>query len=475
MLRSILALATACVLSLGFRASLRTPSGPPRLRIACLGDSLTFGALVVDREHNAYPARLAHRVRARLGARAEVRNFGAGGRTLSRLADAPYVASEAWREALAWQPDVAVVILGTNDTCLDAERRCWEHEAGLEDSARAIVTALRGANPRARILLCSPPPIYPDAPGLDGAPLPEARRRPLAERAPRLARVAAALTTVAKELAGVEFVDLSRALRPEHVIDGVHTTPFGADALAAEVDAALGLGPPLNPAVVPIPSAEYRSGPAGWGADTWHTQVEKLRMSASAPPAPRVVLLGDSLTQGLTGSVDRRAHAGGPRPIDVALGELDALSLGLSGDRTEHVLWRIEHGALARCDPEVVVLQIGVNNVASAGHTAEETAEGIEAVVDLLLRREPAARVVVCGPFPCGTSPDDPRRLAIDAVHVRIAALDARERVTYADLRSLFLDADGRTNARMAADGIHLTRAGEAAWMSALAPLVAAK
>ena len=79
-------------------------------RVACLGDSITFGARIVDREHASYPARLQARAPAR-----EVRNFGVGGATLLRRADRPYMETEPWREALAWRPDVAVVVLGLDD------------------------------------------------------------------------------------------------------------------------------------------------------------------------------------------------------------------------------------------------------------------------------------------------------------------------------------------------------------------------
>ena len=104
--------------------------------------------------------------------------------------------------------------------------------------------------------------------------------------------------------------------------------------------------------------------------------------------------------------------------------------------------------------------------------TATETAAGIEALVRRILEHEPAATVLVCGPFPAGTSPRDPVRRVIDDVHAHIAALGRDERVRYVDLRGLFLDEEGRPNERMASDAIHLTPAGRAAWLEAIAPLV---
>jgi len=228
-----------------------------------------------------------------------------------------------------------------------------------------------------------------------------------------------------------------------------------------------------NPATRPVPSAEYRGHPAGWGGGTWWGQLDRLRELAVANPDAELVFLGDSITQGLTGSADRVARPGGPRAIDRFHGERDALSLGLSGDRTEHLLYRIEHGALATLDPEVIVLAIGVNNVNAAGHTGVETAEGLVAVVDALADVEPQAHVLICGPFPAGPTPDDPRRVALDQVHERAALLGARDAVTTIDLRPLFLDETGRPNERMGGDHIHVTAAGRAAWMEAIEPTVA--
>ncbi len=690
-------------------------------KVVCIGDSITYGSRVPDRERNCYPAQLGWR----LGAEYEVVNAGQGGRTLLLNGDRPYVKSGVWTYLLEWAPDVAVVILGTNDTCL-GKRGNWKHEGGLEADARALVTALRRANEGMRVLLCTPPPMFPDAPGLE-----DARSADIRERAPRLERVGQALRSVARA-EGVELLDLSRALEVGHVTDGVHPSSFGAEAIAnriaesilmpkvpaidlegelarqgiattrgeyhgfdrfdfsleggpagtlvaphvaakgrpwiwrmrffghapalelelldrgfhlayvdvadlygspaalgrmerlyalltglglsprpvlvgmsrgglpllgwasfnsrqvaalytdnpvcdlrtwpggrggkrsdvdwarvlaafgwsernarelgdlflhqlhATIDAGVplflvqsladrvvpaepnglrlaslwrerggravvwpkpntghhphGLHPPAplrreilaacgfgrNPATHPVPSAEHRGQPAGWGGGTWWGQFEALQGLGEEHADARVVFLGDSITQGLTGSADRVAREGGERAIDGAFGDVGALSLGISGDRTEHLLFRIEHGALRSIDPDLIVLQIGVNNVNAAKHTARQTAEGIEAVVKRLREREPGAQVVICGPFPAGVEAGDPRRAVIDDVHERIAALGSRDRVTYLDLRPLFLQEDGRANDCLRRDGVHITGAGERAWMDALLPVVEA-
>lgn len=704
-------------MSFFFAGPTHSVCSPGMQRVACIGDSITVGSRVVDREHNAYPAQLD----GLLGAAWEVRNFGVGGRTLLRDGDTPFVSTDAYRQVLAWKPHVSVVILGTNDSC-QRTRGNWNHEANLERDARELASALLGDDPSSRVILCTPPRMFPETPGLEAA-----RREGLRERLPRLQRIGEALRFVASRMERVDFLDLSRVLQPGHVVDGVHTTPFGARAIARRVseavrqastsslplaeslevapgdfhdferfdfqiddsagasivctivaphqpamgypwiwrarffghepdldrellsrgfhlaycdvsnlygaDAALerwdrfhgfctqlglakrvvlegmsrgglvvlnwasrhpefveaiyldnpvcdfrswpggktgkrsgldwkrclaaygvtetevdreglhsfdrvepltragiplfvvmgnedpvvppaengerviqryiaagapvqvwrkpgdghhphGLHPvhPLlrslltatarssNPATIAIPSVEYRGHPAGWGGGTWRQQLDKLRSLATRERNATLVFLGDSITQGLTGSADRVARPDGARVFDRFQGARGALSLGVSGDRTEHVLYRIQHGALATLDPAVVVLMIGVNNVNSAGHTGAEVSEGLAAVVHSLLQREPQAHVLVCGPFPSGPTPEDPRRVALDRANARAADLGKLERVTYLDLRGLFVDEKGLPNSRMSGDHIHITGEGKAAWMEAIEP-----
>ena len=709
------------LLALALSLGVASPTTAQR-RIACLGDSITFGARIEDREHSSYPAQLAS-----LRPGDEVRNFGVGGATLLGSADRPYLKTRAFRDALAWRPDIAVVILGTNDTCGSEQRPNWDHHPALTADARRLVAQLRRANPKTRVVLATPPAMFAELPALSPV-----RRADLAARSPRVALVAEALQRAAADAdAQIEYLELRSALRPRDVIDGVHPNPFGAERIARRVDEALrepafttdvagqlaadarlevapapfqgfrgvrftlptsgaacrlvcphtvaegapwllrarffghqpeldlallergfhlaycdvadlygsdaaltrwdelhatvtkhglsrrvvlegmsrgglpiinwaaarpdlvaaiygdnpvadfrswpggrsgkrsdrdwqrcltaygideraarsysrmpldrlpslaaarvplllvigeddqvvppqengellarkhralggpvtvwrkpgqghhphGLSPvdPLlrailqatgradSPTVRPAASVEYRRG-AGWGGDTWRQQVAKMRALAAQHPSVPVVLLGDSITQGLSGATERVAKAHGARPLDRAFGEVGALALGLSGDRTEHLLWRIQYGALRELSPAVIVLQIGVNNVNAAGHTGAETAAGIREVLAALRRAAPRAHVLLCGPFPGGERGSQVRR-ALDEVHAELSSLKADAFVTYLDLRGLFLRADGRTNENMRADRIHLSRAGMQAFMGALAAPVRA-
>src|SRR5256885_2347791 len=84
----------------------------PTTRVACVGDSITFGAGLRDRESNNYPARLQHS----LGSDWEVRNFGVSSTTVLKRGNKPYVREKAYAQALEFKPDLVVIMLGTNDT-----------------------------------------------------------------------------------------------------------------------------------------------------------------------------------------------------------------------------------------------------------------------------------------------------------------------------------------------------------------------
>jgi acyl-CoA thioesterase-1 len=432
---------------------------PPPVRVACVGDSITFGSGLPDRERTTYPLLLGHL----LGEDHEVRNFGVSGATMLKEGNKPWTETGAAREALEWRPEVVVVQLGTNDS----KAVNWDrHGDAFEADARALVRDFRAASPEARILLCLPVPAWTEGGGIDG-------RRVAEGVVPALRRAAAAEE--------VELLDLHTALRDREgwFPDGVHPNPHGAEAIARRVAAALLRepgdedAPRFNPCVLPQPSVEWRGAAAGWGGGTWWQQHEAILRLGDENPGLELVFLGDSISQGLTGAGDRLARADGERAVDRAFGGRRVASFGLSGDRTEHLLWRIGHGAFDAVDPRLVVLLIGVNNINTGGDPGEDVAAGIEAVVHLLREREPQAEVLLLGCFPTKEAGSWARRQT-EIVHQRIAPLGALDGVRYLDLRPLFLRADGSLDPRtMRADGVHITAAGQEAWLAAIAPVVA--
>ncbi|XP_051845455.1 platelet-activating factor acetylhydrolase IB subunit alpha1 isoform X2 [Antechinus flavipes] len=136
---------------------------------------------------------------------------------------------------------------------------------------------------------------------------------------------------------------------------------------------------------------------------------------------------------------------------------LHALNFGIGGDSTQHVLWRLENGELEHIRPKIVVVWVGTNN---HGHTAEQVAAGIEAIVGLVNQRQPQARVVVLALLPRGQHPNplrDKNRRVNELVR---AALAGRPRAHFLDADPGFVHSDGTISHHDMYDYLHLTRLG---------------
>lgn len=110
----------------------------------------------------------------------------------------------------------------------------------------------------------------------------------------------------------------------------------------------------------------------------------------------------------------------------------NAVNLGISGDRTEHVLWRLENGNLKGISPKLAVVMIGTNNRIPQ-NTPEETAEGITQIVKKLRTDLPETKVLLLGIFPRGKTASDPRNLGNKKVNTIIEKLADGENVFYLD------------------------------------------
>jgi len=227
-------------------------------------------------------------------------------------------------------------------------------------------------------------------------------------------------------------------------------------------------------AALPAPSAEFRGHAAGWGGGTWWDQFDAIaRLGRENADRIRLVFLGDSISQSWTGTKNRLADAKGERLFDRCFGRYGAASFGISGDRTEHLLYRIREGNFDAIEPEVIVVMIGVNNINAAGHSGEDVAAGIRAVVKALRVKEPQADIVLLCCFPTGFEPDSAPRQAVDTIHRLCGPLHDGKKVHYLDLRSLFLAEDGTIDHRFIRnDNIHLTPEGYTRWAEAMKPTI---
>jgi len=184
-----------------------------------------------------------------------------------------------------------------------------------------------------------------------------------------------------------------------------------------------------------------------------------------------VLFVGDSITQGWNGKDAKKVW-------DEKFKAWNPGNIGIGGDRTQHVLWRITEGKeIEKIDPKVVVLMIGTNN--SGQNTAEQIAEGVTAIVNEIKKQKPKAKILLLGVFPrAGKGP------AKDATEVKAADLqpkikavndiigkldDGGKTVKYLDIGKVFLDSDGDLSKKIMPDYLHLSGEGYAKWAEAIA------
>ena len=151
------------------------------------------------------------------------------------------------------------------------------------------------------------------------------------------------------------------------------------------------------------------------------------------------------------------------------------LALGFGGDRTENVLWRLQHGEIDGLAPKAVVLMIGTNNSNGKDNTSDEIAEGIEAIVKEIHKRSPKTKVLLLAVFPRATGKDKDAQAAqtakINAINDRIAKLDdGGKTVKYLDIGKKFLATDGSIPKEIMPDQLHLSPKGYRIWADAVAP-----
>lgn len=129
--------------------------GQNPVKVACIGNSITYGSGIPNRVEYSYPSQL----QKLLGNGYQVQNFGVSGATLLMLGDKPYWKESAFRDALDYKPDVAIIKLGTNDT----KPFNWDlYGQYFKDDYKRLLQRLRKANPAMKILICLPVPVFGD-------------------------------------------------------------------------------------------------------------------------------------------------------------------------------------------------------------------------------------------------------------------------------------------------------------------------
>ena len=204
--------------------------------------------------------------------------------------------------------------------------------------------------------------------------------------------------------------------------------------------------PELHSATKPVPRA------GGWmnRHKSFNTRVAKGNVD--------LVFIGDSITQGWGGR--------GKGVWAKFYGKRNTVNLGIGGDRTQHVIWRLDNGNLKNITPKAAVIMIGTNN--AGANTSKEIAEGVTAIVNQIQTKSPKTKILLLGVFPRGANPADKRRKVNEGANAIFKKLADGKHVHYLDIGPKFLEKDGTLTRKIMPDLLHLSEAGYTIWAESI-------
>ena len=209
---------------------------------------------------------------------------------------------------------------------------------------------------------------------------------------------------------------------------------------------------PAHSAVTPVDRYEW------WGK---RHEAVKARVKEGNVD---LIMIGDSITHGWENA--------GKVIWDQDYAPRNAVNMGFSGDRTQHVLWRLDHGEIDGISPKLAVIMIGTNNSNGNDNTAEEIADGIIAIVQTLRTELPGTKILLLAIFPRGPEPSPQREKNARASELAAKIADG-EMIHYLDIGSEFLEPDGTLPKDIMPDFLHPNAKGYAIWAEAMEEKVA--
>ncbi len=184
------------------------------IRVACVGNSITYGAGITNRDRDSYPSVLGQM----LGKGYDVRNYGFSARTMLMKGDYPYMKEQMFKDALSYNPNIVIIKLGTNDS----KSFNWKYKAEFPKDVQTMVNAFKAIPSKPKIYLCYPPKAYLLQYSINDSII-ENGVIPVIDR-------------VAKKN-GLPIIDLHSATTgmEEHFPDKIHPDPVGAHKIAETV------------------------------------------------------------------------------------------------------------------------------------------------------------------------------------------------------------------------------------------------
>ncbi|MEM7475882.1 MAG: GDSL-type esterase/lipase family protein [Planctomycetota bacterium] len=180
-----------------------------------------------------------------------------------------------------------------------------------------------------------------------------------------------------------------------------------------------------------------------------------------------LLMVGDSITNNF--------DKGGPgEPVwNKHFAPLNAFNLGFGGDRTNHVLWRLEHLPKLKNPPAAASLMIGTNNICWGSDKPKQAADGVQAIANKLHEMYPEMEILVLGVFPRRRNLDHPHRKQIIELNSCLPELlKDIPNVTFMDIGPEFLDEKGFLSEEMMPDTTHPSEKGHEIWANAILPKI---
>jgi lysophospholipase L1-like esterase len=198
--------------------------------------------------------------------------------------------------------------------------------------------------------------------------------------------------------------------------------------------------------------------------DDWWTKRHAEKVELMKQGNVDLLMVGDSITHGWENQKDvwEKFYTG-----------RNILNYGFSGDRTEHVLWRLQNSPLNAIRPKAITIMIGTNNIGHGSSSPKDTADGIRAIVGLLQKQYPDAKIFVLYVFPRDEKPDGDLRQKVNEINGYLPALLGRlNNVTLIDIGHLFLNDDGVLPKTIMPDFLHPNKDGYLIWGNAVEPIL---
>jgi lysophospholipase L1-like esterase len=228
--------------------------------------------------------------------------------------------------------------------------------------------------------------------------------------------------------------------------------PFHTLFTVIALTAITGIAAPAVELESTTPVAAKTNGEKWWNGNCERIDADIKKMEGEID----VAFVGDSITARWRDSENWKQHWGSYR----------AVNMGIGGDQTQHVLWRLQNGDLEGYKAKMFVVMIGTNNMWSKEPDPAQAAAGVKAVIDLIQSKQPQAKILLMSILPTGEKPNPGRekRMAVNELISKFAGGS----VEYMDITSKYLEADGTISKEVMHDFLHLAPKGYDIWAESI-------